>query len=143
MRANRRLTVLAFLSLGFLAPTLAASADVVHLKDGGKVEGSIRKTEDGYDVTFPSGKVRKASPSEGKSVELKTSAAPDEVQRRFESLKRSTDNVTDPKIAVSRYKDFIAKAPPDSTAVADAKRELALWQDRVDKKTVKVGDRWL
>src|SRR3954469_14846627 len=140
MSVYRRLSILASLSLGLLAP-MSSRADVVHLKDGGTVEGSIRKTGDGYDVTLPNGKIRKIAPSEVKSVELKTSAAPDEVQRRFDTLKRSTDNATDPRVAVGRYKDFIAKTPADSPAVADAKRELALWQDRVDKKMVKVGDR--
>jgi tetratricopeptide (TPR) repeat protein len=143
MSVHRRLTVLASLSLGLLAAPIPAFADIVHLKSGGKLEGSIKKTEDGYDVTLPNGTVRKVSPAEVKSVELKTSAAPDEVQRRFDSLKRSTDNVSDPKIAVVRYKDFIAKTPADVPSVADAKRELALWQDRLDKKRVKVGDRWL
>ena len=136
------LTLLASLSLGLLAPLLVR-ADIVHLKDGGKVEGSIRKTDDGYDVTLPNGTVRKVTLAEVKSVELKTSTATDEVQRRFESLKRSTDNLSDPKVAVGRYKDFIAKAPPDSPAVADAKREMAVWQERLDKKMTKPGDRWV
>src|SRR4051794_15354387 len=95
----RRLAVLAFLSLGFVAP-LAVRADIIHLKDGSKVEGSIKKTVDGYDVTLPNGKIRKVTPSEVQSVELKTAPVADDVQRRFDSLKRSTDNLSDAKVAI-------------------------------------------
>ena len=59
-----------------------ARGDVVVLKDGSRVEGSLERNEDGYDVTTADGKVRKLTTAQIKSIEVKPQSTPDDAKRR-------------------------------------------------------------
>ena len=120
----------------------ASLADIIHLKDGTKVEGDLKKTDDGYVVTAADGTVTTVMLAQVKRIELKTPPGADEPQRRLESLRRSLENVTDPKLAISRYKEFVAKYPNTAQAL-EAGDELKVWQDRKDRNLTKAGDRWV
>src|SRR4051812_16150371 len=84
-----------------------ARGDVVVLKDGTRVEGSLERNNDGYDVTTADGKVRKLTTAQIKSIEVKPQATPDDAKRRLDSLRRAAENMADPKLAIARYNEFL------------------------------------
>ncbi len=57
-----------------LALVTPALGDIVHLNDGTSVEGSVRRTRDGYVVTDASGKTTTIPADAVKSFELKSTA---------------------------------------------------------------------
>ncbi len=144
----QRLLIPAFLAAGLLAPLVAApapaAADVLVRRDGTQLEGDVKKSPDGsgYDVRAADGTVTRVPRSEVKGVELKTPVTPDDAQRRLASLRRSSDNVPDPKTAVARFKEFAAKYA-GTPAAEESKTDLAMWQDRVERGMTKSGDRWV
>lgn len=133
-------------SLAFIVAccfAVPALADVVHLKDGTNLEGSIRVTRDGYVVTDASGRTTTVPADSVRSFEIKkTAAAPQSAQENLESLRRSVANQDDLKQIVSRYRSFIEQNA-STPAAADAQKDLAQWQDRLDKGMVKAGRDWV
>jgi tetratricopeptide (TPR) repeat protein len=71
-----------------------------------------------------------------------TSRPASEAADRFGSLRRSVENVSDLEQIVNRYQLFI-KTYKGTAVEADAVRDLATWQDRLDKKMLKVGGKWI
>ena len=116
--------------------------DVVHLNDGSKVEGDVKKTDDGYDVVGADGKRTQVPRTSVKRIELKPRVTPDNARRRLDSLRRSTASLADPKLVITRYKDFLKKFAGTPQA-AEAQKDMAVWQERVDKRMVKAGDKWV
>ena len=99
-----------------------ARGDVVVLKDGTRVEGSLERSDAGYDITTADGKVRKLTTAQIKSIEVKPQATPDDARRRLDSLRRSAENMTDPKLAIARYNEFLrqfGKTPQGDDARAE------------------------
>jgi Tfp pilus assembly protein PilF len=127
------------LASSFAAATLA---DVVHLKDGTSVEGSIKVTRDGYVVTDSSGKTITVPADSVKSFEIKKTVGSQSSQENLESLRRSVANLDDLKQIVSRYKGFVAQNA-GTPAGGEAQKDLAQWQDRLDKGMVKAGRDWV
>ena len=126
-----------------LALVTPALGDIVHLNDGTSVEGSVRRTRDGYIVTEASGKTTTIPADAVKSFELKSSApTAGGAEDRLASLKRAVGNLDDLKQIIDRYKAFIAQAK-GTPAGNEAEKELAQWQDRLDKKMVKAGKEWV
>lgn len=143
MIARYRVMRLSLLASLFIAiPSATALGDIVHLKDGTKVEGSLKKTDEGYDVVAPDGTITKISSGQVRSVELKSTITPDDAQRRLDSLRRSVAHLSDLKIIISRFKDFIAKHR-DTPAAEEAKKDLAQWQSRLEQGMAKSGDQWV
>jgi Tfp pilus assembly protein PilF len=58
------------------------------------------------------------------------------------AVKRAVLTIRDPKLGVEKYKAFLGKNP-SAAARAEAEKELAVWQDRVDRGLVKVGENWV
>jgi Tfp pilus assembly protein PilF len=128
------------LALALAAPALA---DIVHLKDGTSVEGTVRRTRDGYVLTDSTGKTITIPTDDVKSFELKNSApTPNDAGERLASLKRAVTNLDDLRQIIDRYKAFIA-ATKGTPAGNEAEKDLAQWQDRLDKKMVKAGKEWV
>ena len=130
-----------------LAVALAAAApalgDIVHLKDGSSVEGTVRRTREGYVVTDPTGKVTTVPTDAVQSFELKNSSpTANDAEDRLASLRRAVGNLDDIKQIIERYKAFVA-ATKGTPAAAEAEKELAQWQDRQDRKMVKAGKEWV
>ncbi|HZN64471.1 MAG TPA: hypothetical protein VFB66_04165, partial [Tepidisphaeraceae bacterium] len=95
------------ITLWLFCTAISLRADVVILNDGTRIEGEIQRTEDGYDVVTRGGKVVKVTTAQVKSVEVKTPPTADEARRRLESLRRSSENMTDPKAVIARYTEFL------------------------------------
>ena len=120
----------------------SAMADIVHLNDGSTIEGTIKRTRDGYIVTDASGKATTVSADAVKSIELKKSPGPQSAEESLASLRRTVANIDDIKQIIARYKSFITQNAANPTA-KEAEQDLAQWQDRLDKKMVKAGREWV
>src|SRR5690242_14214426 len=93
-----------------LALASPALGDIVHLNDGTSVEGSVRRTRDGYVVTDASGKTTTIPAEAVKSFELKsTPASAGSAEDRLASLRRAVANLDDLKQIVDRFKVFVAQ----------------------------------
>jgi Tfp pilus assembly protein PilF len=126
-----------------LALAVPALGDIVHLNDGTSVEGSVRRTRDGYVVTDASGKTTTIPTDAVKSFELKSSTpSPNGAEDRLASLRRAVGNLDDPKQIVDRFKTFVAQTK-GTPAGTEAEKDLAQWQDRLDKKMIKAGKDWV
>lgn len=122
----------------------SAGADVVRLRDGTRIEGKIRKTEAGWAVTADDGAIRHLRPDQVASVELTGSEpAPATASRALESLRRSAEALSDPASVVEKYERFIESQSDDNPALLDeARKDLALWQQRQRAGLVKYAGQW-
>jgi len=130
------------ITLWLFCTAISLRADVVILNDGTRIEGEIQRTEDGYDVVTRGGKVVKVTTAQVKSVEVKTPPTADEARRRLESLRRSSENMTDPKAVIARYTEFLRQFG-DSDVAGEASRDLAEWEDRLERHMTKAGGKWV
>jgi tetratricopeptide (TPR) repeat protein len=125
-----------------LSFTGVVRADVVVLKDGSRVEGDLQRTDEGYTVTTAEGKAVKVKSAQIKSVEVKAAATPEDAKRRLESLRRSAENMTDLKLIISRYNDFLRRfgnTPPGE----EGRQDLVAWEDKLEKHMTKAGGKWV
>lgn len=132
------LVSLAALGLCLHTPALA---DVVHLKDGRRIEGSIKRTPDGWTITAADGAVTTVPPSQVVKVELtgnQSAAAAD----KLASLLRALEAEPDIDQIVARLERFAA-ANPNTPAADQATREAALYRERKAKGMQRIGGRWL
>ena len=159
MRLTRPLVLLAAAALS-VALSAVASADVVTLRNGTTVEGRLRRAEGGWTILAPDGRSIFIEAAEVASVRLTDSqpeakpeskpdkpapGPPDEAvaKSRLQSLRRAVANVADPAEIVRRYKRFIEQVKATPAAQAEASADLAVWQDRIDRQMVRMGDDWL
>jgi hypothetical protein len=120
-----------------------ALAEILHLNDGSTVEGVMKRTEDGYDITDAAGKLTHVPTESVKRIEIGSkSNGVVETQGRLQSLRRSVENLSDIKAILDRYTRFIDQNK-DSPLVKDALRDIEMWRDRQDKGMVKVGPQWM
>ena len=76
------------------------------------------------------------------SIEAKPKTDAATADERLASLRRATDNATDLRQIVDRYRAFVIQF--DGTPAADKARvDLQNWQDRLEQGLVKVGDKWV
>src|SRR2546423_778221 len=81
-----------------------AWGEVVKLKDGTAVEGTVKRTSDGYDVTDSAGKVIHVDADNVKGIELSGKVTGVvEAESRLASLRRSVENLGDIKAIIERY----------------------------------------
>jgi Tfp pilus assembly protein PilF len=126
----------------------AALADIVTLKDGTRLEGDVKKSDGGWTITAKDGKVVTVPAQQVKSISVggavgangKDAAA--DAMSGLLSLRRSVENVSDLKQIVDRFKKFI-DAHKDTPAAAEAQKDLAMWQDRLERGLVKLGTHWV
>jgi tetratricopeptide (TPR) repeat protein len=129
--------------IAFLILSAAVHADVINLTDGTKVEGKIKRTSDGWDVTQKDGSVTTVPADKVASIEASRGAESVSVAAdRLESLRRVAEHLSDLKDIISRYQKFIEQAG-DQAVVAEANKDLGVWQDRLDQGLVKLGDKWI
>jgi tetratricopeptide (TPR) repeat protein len=143
MHRMKRLVLFRGAFCGALALGISsAGADVVHLKDGSQIEGEIRKTEDGWVVTGADLKQRAIAADHVAFIEARSKITADSSDQRLMSLRRSVEGTTDIRQTLARYKAFIDQNP--GLAVIDkARADMQLWQDRLDRGLVRMGDKWL
>ena len=124
-----------------------ARADVIHLKDGSTMTGDIKKTPDGWTVIDEKGKSHTFAADAVKSIELSRSAASPEsrlvAMDRLMSIRRSVENVTDPKVAIDRFEKFIEQNKDNKPVAAEAEKDLRTWKERLERGMIKVGNRWV
>jgi len=133
---------LLLLSGGLCALVGPVRADVIHLKDGSEFEGDIRKTDDGWVVSGADHKSRSIPADRVAFIEARPKAGVDSADQRLASLRHAVENTTDIKQTLARYKTFIDQNP--GSPVADkAKADVQIWQDRLDRGLVRLGDKWL
>ena len=129
--------------MAFLFLAAAAHADVINLTDGTKVEGKIQKTSDGWTVTQKDGTVQTISADKVASIEASRGVEDVSVSAdRLASLRRVAEHLSDIQDIVNRYQKFIEQTG-DQAVVADAKKDLGMWQERLDQGLVKLGDGWI
>jgi tetratricopeptide (TPR) repeat protein len=142
--SRRLIHAVVLCAISALAAARVASADVIHLKDGGKVEGNVKRSDDGWVVRGPNGATTRIAADQVQSIELTASAASSTrlAAERLASLRRSVEPLDDPREIIVRYQRFIDQMK-DPATLDDAKRDLAQWQERADRGMVKVGTRWI
>ncbi len=127
-----------------LIPVLCASslADVIRLKDGTRLEGEIRRTDEGWIITDRAGKKTLVAFDRVAGIEATPKGGGDVPEQRLASLRRAADNIADPRQAITRYQAFL-KQYIGTSAAPKAQADLAIWQERLDKHLVKLGDKWV
>lgn len=120
-----------------------ALGDVVHLKDGGTLEGIVKHSEDGWIVRTGTKTIHVLA-QDVESIELTpaTNPSPLEAGERLASLRRSVESLGDLNEIVARFQRFVDQGT-DAATTADARKDLAIWQDRLQQKMVKVGSKWV
>lgn len=122
-------------------------ADTVRLKNGQVLEGNVKHSDSGYVVILPDGKQVQVKASEIDSIKIggssSTGTPSEEVSKsRLNSLRKSMETVNTPAQAIERYKQFIEQNT-GSTALDDAKQDLATWEDRQTRGLVRIGTEWV
>ena len=123
---------------------LPAFGDTLVLTDGTRLEGDLKRTPDGYDLTDASGKVQHIKTSQVASITLGKSdaASPASAKDRLASLKRSVEPLNDLNQIIDRFNRFIEQTA-DEGVKADAQKELASWQAKKDQGLVKIAGKWV
>src|SRR5438270_9144268 len=87
---------------------LPARGEIVRMKDGSTLEGTVKHTEDGYDVTVAGGKVIHVDAEKVRSIDIGTKVpGAAEAESRLNSLRRSVENSTDIKGVLEKYARFV------------------------------------
>lgn len=119
--------------------------DIVELKDGRRFEGDLKRTAEGYEITSADGSVTRVRSDQVASMRLTgraTTTAPSAANERFASLKRSVEGMSDLDQILARFRSFIEQNK-DQPIADEAKREMALWEDRKARGLVKVSVGWV
>ena len=119
-----------------------ALGDVVHLKDGSRLEGEIKRAGDEYIVTEQGGKVTHVPSEKVGSIEVKPQLGDDAAMGRLQSLRRAAENLPDFKQILERYKTFLDQNA-NTPAAIEAKADMEMWQDRQARGLIKLGDKWI
>ena len=122
----------------------AARADRLVRRDGTVLAGKARQVDGGYEITGDNGLKKFVPSTDIASIKIENTGRLDEAtaRERFESLRRSSENERDVGRAIERYEAILAQTE-GTTAAGDARKELATWRDRRDRKMIRVGKNWL
>jgi tetratricopeptide (TPR) repeat protein len=130
-----------YLLIGLLGVT-PALADTVILNDGTRLEGDVKRNNEGWVVIGPTGKMTQINAADVKSIQMTPDTGAAANQERIATLRRSVENLTDLKAIIDRYDRFLATAP-DAESKKAAEADLAEWRDRQDRGMVKLGSQWV
>jgi tetratricopeptide (TPR) repeat protein len=120
-----------------------ALGDVVHLKDGTTIEGTVKRVEDQYVITAADGSKRQISADKVDRIDLgNRSQSAARAESKLYSLRRSVESLDDLDRIIARFEQFIEQNA--GTPLADeARKDLELWTDRLERGLVKHGDEWV
>ncbi|WP_428937245.1 tetratricopeptide repeat protein [Fontivita pretiosa] len=128
------------------------SADVLVLKDGTRLQGDVKRGEDGWLITLPDGTTRAVALGAVRSIELGATSGPASGPARgaepaaaelgLASLRRSVEALSDINQIIQRYERFIENTR-DARIVAEAQIDLSMWRERRDRGLVKYGNQWI
>ncbi|HEV8379352.1 MAG TPA: tetratricopeptide repeat protein [Tepidisphaeraceae bacterium] len=131
------------LILAVLILVSPALADILHLTDGSKLEGTLKREKGGWSVTDANGKVTTIPDEKVESVQKVGNLTPaDLAASKIASQKRAVEGLSDLKIIIERWNKFIEQNK-DTPAAAEAQKELAMWKERQEKGMIKVGNQWM
>jgi len=129
-----------------------ASADVLVLKDGTRLEGDVKRSQDGWLITQPDGTTRAVAWDAVRSIELGATSGPASGPARgteaasaelgLASLRRSVEALSDINQIIQRYERFIENTR-DARIIAEAQIDLSMWRERRDRGLVKYGNQWI
>lgn len=121
-----------------------AFADAVVLNDGTRIEGDVKRTDSGWTVTSAEGKTTDVSADDVKTIEMGGARPSDAAASasNLASLRRSVAVLSSPSMVLERYRRFLDQNK-GTPSIDDAKRDMAVWQDRLDRGLVKVGPQWV
>ncbi len=122
-----------------------AAADVLHLRNGGTVEGQLKRLDATvWLVTAPDRRATFVPVEDVASIEITARPNTDPVgaARRLAAVRRAVAHVDDPAAAVAQYRTFVA-AGADPGTLALARQDMAVWQDRADRQLVRLGTQWV
>ncbi|HZZ43109.1 MAG TPA: hypothetical protein VFE58_09235 [Tepidisphaeraceae bacterium] len=123
-------------------PESANFADILHLKDGQIIEGDVKKDDSNWIVTLANGQTTTVSSDNVRSIEAGASDDSNASLAGLASLRRSAAEQSDAQQVVDRYNRFIVQYP--GTAASDqAKQDIIVWQDRLNRDLVRVGKSWV
>jgi Flp pilus assembly protein TadD len=128
-----------------LLMTVPVWADVILLKDGRRLEGDLKRTGEGWTISTPDGKSQFFAADAVKSVELVPGRGNGDASTAgaaLASLRRSVEALSDINQIIDRYQRLIDSAK-DPKVMADARSDLAVWQERKKNNFVKYGARWV
>ena len=135
------------LTIGFIGLagfSTSLRAEIIYLNDGTTISGTVKKTDEGYEVKdSATGKSRTIPTSDVKRIEISAeSKGPVEANSRLQSLRRSVENISDIKSILEKYARFIDQFK-DSPVAKEAERDREMWKERLEKNMVKVGTQWV
>jgi tetratricopeptide (TPR) repeat protein len=126
-----------------LAVALPLRADIIHLNDGTKIEGELKRESDGWIVTDADGKQTRVTAAQIKSIEKVSRLSPADIaQGQLASLRRSVEALSSIDQIIERYERFLA-GHKDTPAALEARMDLAQWKERRDKGLLKVAGKWV
>src|SRR5438105_10765880 len=120
-----------------------ALAYIVHMTDGSKLEGSLKREKGGWSVTDANGKVTIVADEKVESVQkVGNLSATDVAASKVASQRRAVEALGELNDIIDRWNKFIEQNK-DTPAAEEGKKEVAIWKDRQDKGMVKVGNQWM
>ena len=130
-------------SFAFIALFSAAcSAGVIVTSDGTRYEGDVQRVDGGWQIKPASGKSTFVPAASVRSIELSGGGMSSSAAEGLQSLRRSVEASDDLPRIVERYRKLIAQAA-EADVGAEAKQDLATWQDRLNRHLVKAGKQWV
>src|SRR4051794_12511511 len=95
-----------FLALLFLVSP--ALADIVHLTDGSKLEGTLKRERGGWSLTDANGKTTLVADEKVESVQKSSNLTPaDMAASKVASQRRAVEALTDINLIIERWAKFI------------------------------------
>lgn len=123
-------------------PGNAAWADVLVKNDGTRLEGDVRREGESWVVIGKDGSRTLVRPSEVKGIEYTGRSGGSNAEAGLASLRRASENQTDPVRVVERYRQFI-ETNKGTPVAEEAAKDLAVWEDRVARRMVKIAGNWV
>jgi tetratricopeptide (TPR) repeat protein len=136
-----RWSSLSIAALVITAPLLFA--DIIHLKNGEQLEGTIKRDKGGWEITDSSGRTLLVLDREVSRIEKTGNLSAAELAvSKLAALRRSVEPLSDINQVIDRYQRFIEQNK-ETPIAAEADRELATWRERKARGFVKVGSEWV
>lgn len=123
-------------------PGATVGRDVLVLADGTRLEGTVRRDGDAWQVETAEGASRRVPPEEVGRIDLAPRADATAGDAALASLRRSSEALGDPRRVVERYRQFIEMHRGQSVA-DDAELDLRTWTYRLEKGLIRLGGAWV
>jgi len=121
----------------------AAWGDLVHLKDGRVLRGTVKRGPAGYVVTTDDGRQQTVPMDQVKLLEVTNDPADAAgAMQGLASLRRAVNSLEDIDQILERYRRFVDQNP-DTPAAKEAQQDIAQWEQRKAQGLVKFAGQWV